>query len=1036
MAPPATSIVTCGNRLATISRHISLATGILLATWQVLSAQSTSSGDAPSASDASEKTVVLSPFIIQASSDKGYVAQETLAGTRLRMPIADTPVSLTVMTSDLLDDIGATDFRDVVDFIPSTDSYRFSSADVTGSQTKNPLEIMVRGFPTTTQSKDFFQTSVPADRYLTDRITYTRGPNTLLFGIGNPGGIVAVEPRRALADRNRGEIDVLYDSRHGRRASLDQNLVLAKDRLAVRGDLLLERKKGFREPTEQNKDGAFVTATINPFKRSTATSVILSYEYGKRDDVAASPFAPFDGFSTWAASGAPLYNNLADPRPPTVLNATTPFSRLENQYISVLGQSYISPFQGTIGQRINGQTYNSFVQTNGQIINGSVVAPQTTGGNSITGDFVSLNPKELLLNYFKGDQGRLNAWLTALGPARSIPDTFDNGPTQISMKTFLSGKEDRITQYWHVPRLIVNQHVGRNFEVQLAGNMERFSSLNRTMLRGTDYTIRYDPNLYLPDGAQNPFAGVPYVSNENFATLNRENSTSYEYRLMTDYRLDLNQRTLFGMPLGRYDFATLFNFFQSAEEVSQQRPHVTSIGGVPAPNIANNANIVHSRYYLLPGHLPYITQPFVPLPPNSRFQADWINFSGSRTRTVINSYAASINGYLLRDRLVLLLGARQDEAKTWTTAAARYTAADVPAGRYIGEVNLPATYTTLNPLTNDTVVNYSAGGVYHLTKWFSPFYNYATNSQPSSVNRDILQQVLPYVRGTGRDYGLKFSLLGGRLQGSYTHYVTAQQHSVVNVPSGAGSMSTLLFTNVQLAEPDYYAAWQKIGTAYKTQQNLTTTGDELQATFNPTPNLRLRVAASRQKTIAGGAWQDVEKFLAVHVPIWKSYAANPATPAVNAQTVAAAIPVILADEASFLSVNGSPQIGQSEYGASLSANYSFDWKPLSGFAVGTNVSYRGPVLLGYQVNEDGSAVLSNQARGSGPKYVDFNVSYSRRFSQNKYLWQVRLQVANAFDSTRFNDRRALWDYTATRFVITSRSMPEPRMVTFTSRIAF
>jgi len=140
-----------------------------------------------------------------------------------------------------------------------------------------------------------------------------------LFGIGNPGGTVGVQSNRALFKGNFGEADFSYDSLSGKRTSIDQKLVLVKDRVALRGDFLLERKDLFRTPTAQNKEGAFLTTTIHPFKNDRNTSVILSYEAGTRDDISARPFAPFDGFSTWIANGAPLYNNLTAAAPPGVV---------------------------------------------------------------------------------------------------------------------------------------------------------------------------------------------------------------------------------------------------------------------------------------------------------------------------------------------------------------------------------------------------------------------------------------------------------------------------------------------------------------------------------------------------------------------------------------------------------------------------------------------------------------------------------------------------------------------------------------------
>lgn len=473
------------------------------------------SGFAQEKSPKNDEIVELSPFIVQAEKDTGYLAENTLVGTRLRTPIADTPGALSVMTADLLDDLGATEFRDVLDFVPGTGEFRTSTEDPIGNGTKNPSQYMSRGFVTNTQTKDFFSTAVAADRYLTQQITFTRGPNALLFGIGNPGGIVAIQVNRARFAGNRGQLEFRYGDYDSKRVTFDQNLELVKNRLAIRADLLVERGHTYREPTEKNKDGIFLTTTYRPWR---STDVILSYEYGKRDDVVARPIAPFDGFSTWIANDMPLYDNFSDARPSTVFTDKTPFTRAENLYVNVLHQNSLMPYYTSRGHKINGLTYNSFVTTTGRIINGTTVAPAVGGGDSISSDFISVNPIDVLLKHFGGDQAKLETWLASLGTARAIPESFTSGPVVIPMETFLSGGLDRIKQTWNIPRLIIEQRIGKNLDVEIAANYERMKDYNITTLRGTDYSIRYDPNLYLPDGSPNPYAAIPYVSNENFAT--------------------------------------------------------------------------------------------------------------------------------------------------------------------------------------------------------------------------------------------------------------------------------------------------------------------------------------------------------------------------------------------------------------------------------------------------------------------------------------------------------------------------------------
>jgi outer membrane receptor for monomeric catechols len=62
----------------------------------------------------SDEVVTLSPFQVTSEGDTGYRAANSLEGSRLNTPLRDTPGSISVFTKDFLDDIAATDLRDIL----------------------------------------------------------------------------------------------------------------------------------------------------------------------------------------------------------------------------------------------------------------------------------------------------------------------------------------------------------------------------------------------------------------------------------------------------------------------------------------------------------------------------------------------------------------------------------------------------------------------------------------------------------------------------------------------------------------------------------------------------------------------------------------------------------------------------------------------------------------------------------------------------------------------------------------------------------
>src|SRR5688572_15007988 len=85
-----------------------------------------------------ESVVVLSPFTVDASQDKGYFAENTLAGSRLNTNISDLGASISVVTKQQMEDTASVDINDVFryeintegssTYTPSTATFRSDGA--------------------------------------------------------------------------------------------------------------------------------------------------------------------------------------------------------------------------------------------------------------------------------------------------------------------------------------------------------------------------------------------------------------------------------------------------------------------------------------------------------------------------------------------------------------------------------------------------------------------------------------------------------------------------------------------------------------------------------------------------------------------------------------------------------------------------------------------------------------------------------------------------------------------------------------------
>ncbi|HYD84342.1 MAG TPA: Plug domain-containing protein, partial [Opitutus sp.] len=147
--------------------------------------------------------IVLSPFEVRSDLDTGYLATSAQSGTRLRTDLKDIASSISVITKDFMNDIGAKDLEGLLVYTLGTEvngvGGNFSDAGTidnpNGAETDYDAAFAsatpgtrVRGLTSADLSRDFFVSRLPVDAYNIERLEISRGPNAMLFGLGSPSG--------------------------------------------------------------------------------------------------------------------------------------------------------------------------------------------------------------------------------------------------------------------------------------------------------------------------------------------------------------------------------------------------------------------------------------------------------------------------------------------------------------------------------------------------------------------------------------------------------------------------------------------------------------------------------------------------------------------------------------------------------------------------------------------------------------------------------------------------------------------------------
>jgi outer membrane receptor protein involved in Fe transport len=175
------------------------------------------------AAPAEGETILLSPFEVRTEGDVGYTAASALAGGRTDAPLKLSSAAISVMTSQFLEDIGATNFRSAGEWALNWVPFPESNTSIAGG-----FSINYRNMGATFASRNYFLWYVESDSYNTERYEFARGPNGVLFGDAGAGGISTTWTKRPRFDRATNSLNTRVDSYGGYRSSIDLNRPLTK----------------------------------------------------------------------------------------------------------------------------------------------------------------------------------------------------------------------------------------------------------------------------------------------------------------------------------------------------------------------------------------------------------------------------------------------------------------------------------------------------------------------------------------------------------------------------------------------------------------------------------------------------------------------------------------------------------------------------------------------------------------------------------------------------------------------------------------
>lgn len=781
-----------------------------------------------------EKVVELSPFVVSETEDEGYRAANTLAGSRMNAPLFITPAAISVLTKQLLDDLGAETTEDFLSFAVNAD--RSFGDDPTGLKVQQQdLEIMVRGFTGVSATRDYFPLgTLSSDRYNIERVDLNRGPNSILYGVGGPGGVLNTSTKQAFLDGRKKTASITVGSYNKKRAEVDLAFPLIKDRLALRVNSLFEDSEGWREFQHMKQKAVALAATYKVFKN---TRIRLNVEHNDRAQNVPFIFPVKDlGASEWIAAGRPMGGNPllpgTNPSPSTLTTAN-----LNN--ILYAPQLRDQPFR---------------LSTTGADMRPDLAGNQPTG-----------------------------FWTTLPGPASPVSGlvddiNFDNVPENAN----LMGPGNTTDQDYWAGTIVLEQRIGNLF-FELAHNKREWDRDIRLVVGWAGNGVRGDanpvlpgayyadgdvdsrngqnPGTLLPDiGATNPQAGGLYVESQSSNRILKGGEDNF--RASVAYELDAAKRNPW---LGRHSIAGVWQRNDGWTHNILTR----EFNGTPQNNdpidVAHN-QIVRRTYldFQSPDGQRGAMDPWAnPVPTSSGVTPEWhIAFPGGLRSSVEDSALVGIQSRFWKDRLTFTGGYRRDKLRS---NAATVGGIPLPNSNALWS-KMHDTFVPENEelFTGDTK---TFGVVVAPLKWLGFSYNQADSVQPQTAF-DMVGQLIGTRQGRGEDIGIRLNLFKGRLYATANRYETSDDNQVYSPAFVQGAatpidavLQTLLMENLPLPAKFADAGVTEWWTAGRDRRDSKGNGIEVEVVGKLTRNWNVSLNYSRTNLEVSNVAADLNQFV-------------------------------------------------------------------------------------------------------------------------------------------------------------------------------
>jgi outer membrane receptor for ferric coprogen and ferric-rhodotorulic acid len=926
---------------------------------------------------AQDDPITLTPFEVTAASDVGYESATAMSGTRTNESLANLPNSISVMNSEFLADLGVTDFFQAVEFAVGADNIYNDNMQVGAPvNSKSGNQINFRGLPSVRQLKDGFPTYTPQDTFNTERIEIARGPGGIAYGDTDATGVINLTSKRGRF-RNDAELQVRTDDRGSLRLTADLSRILVPQMLALRINAVDSDLEGWHENTARNLRAVAAAVRIQPFKTPN-TILDVTYE---------------DGRLLSSISHGALQDITA-----AYVRGTGTVARDANPTVAGVQAN------GVGMARLSAPRTNTADNHALMLIGGRLVSLQTMGN---TDAFPTYRLSTIV-------QGANATSATDPQNPNRIP-WLPIQSAQFPLHQDWAGPDARVRYKYDAANFSLQHAFSRRTSLWLAGNRQRELTDQRLTRNGNlagsnARSVFIDVNPRLPDPAF-PNDPTRTIANPNFEQLfipgaiqrRFEDHAIDSVRLIGVHSFDLGKtahRVILSANHREEIYRIKAYLFGLTKEEIDRRGY-TGVGA----RFANN--VVSPWYYFKDGGGDALRIPQQPGVLDYFINAqNGLQYFDQSLSTGVFQHL----GTFFRGRLRTSVGVSRDHWQQARNLSTR-SFGDYQEWRFVDAAGNPldadADNIPTEPSADNWRTNTSYGAVWHVREWVSLTASYQETALfTDNVGTDLDGNPRRPTTGSGLDLGLRFQILGGRVNASLIRF----ENTAENNPTGIGATvrdEVNAAFNTGLSSP---SPQRILGLTDSNDRE--TRGWELELTAN----------LNRQWTSRLG-FSTSQHQRASSVPQLRAKVAAAEAHLRGSGMSVGDIESALAATYDFLDAQGSDDKQPRNLRASFVTRYELREGPLRGLGIGGSVRWvRGSVR-----DPGGLYITGVQVVPERHNADEFIVSpflkYSKKFG--KVRWTGQLNVDNAFNNVTNQGRIARYPrYT------------EPRLITLTNFFRF